>query len=188
MTMRHASCRLAGAALLASLAIVPVSAGAQTASAAPDRPANANAPSALPPAQAGLAAAEDARFAAQIRKDVAAVAAGMADELVYVHASGRRQTKADYLDGLARGAMRYTSITPSQRTVTTFGTGGFTRALLTSVIGNRTLQGSYLAVYRYRQRRWQLVSWQTTPIEEPKPADPASGIVSPLSPAGANHP
>ncbi|GEM_PF-2198052 len=105
----------------------------------------------------------------------------MAEELVYVHASGLRQTKAEYLDGLLHGPLSYTSIAISDRTAKVFGKVGFTRALYTIGVGNQTLRSSYLSVYVHRNRRWQLLSWQTTPIDSQMPFGPPQGFGTPSS-------
>lgn len=146
----------AGSVLLTS----PVAGRAQAAMTAPEAPS----------AEAGLVAAEDARFAALVHKDMAAVAAGLADDLVYVHATGRRQTKTEYLNGLLHGPATYLGVSASARTAKVFGDVGFTRAIYSLVLTDRIVRSSYLAVYVKRVGRWQLLSWQTTPDEAPIPA------------------
>lgn len=114
--------------------------------------------------EASLIAAEDARFAAQVHRDFAAIEAGLGDELVYSHATGRRQTRAEYLGALRSGGADYRRIDPSQRSSRVYGDIGVTRAVLAMQVGERTMLSSVLGVYVWRDARWQLVSWQTTPL------------------------
>jgi hypothetical protein len=130
-------------------------------------PASARPPVAAPAhGEASLIAAEDARFAAQIRHDVPAIAAGLGVELVYCHATGRRQSREDYLGAFQTGSAAYRRIEPSERIVHVYGDVGTTRAVLTMQVGDRQMRSSVLGVYVWRDRRWQLVSWQTTPLPD----------------------
>jgi hypothetical protein len=131
-------------------------------------PAIAKLPSAATAAhdETSLIAAEDARFAAQVHRDTAAIEAGLGDELVYSHATGRRQTRAQYLDALRTGTADYRRIDPSERSARVYGDVGVTRAVLAMQVGERTMRSSVLGVYIWRAARWQLVSWQTTPLPD----------------------
>jgi hypothetical protein len=114
-------------------------------------PASARHPVTTPAhSEASLISAEDARFAAQIRHDVAAIAAGLGVELVYCHATGRRQSREEYLTAFQTGSADV----------------GTTRAVLTMQVGDHRMRSSVLGVYLWRDRRWQLVSWQTTPLPD----------------------
>ncbi len=119
------------------------------------------------PAEASLLAAEDARFAAQIRHDTAMVGQGLGEELVYSHANGRRQSRAEYLAALKDGHLDYRSIQASERIAHVYGKVGVTRAVLSTQVGERSMRSSVLAVYVRRDGCWQLVSWQTTPLTDP---------------------
>jgi hypothetical protein len=166
--MEHTRSRLARAALFAAplfAALAGLSLVAMPVTAATRSPAGP----AAERGDAALAAAEDRRFEAQIRRDVPALDAVLADELVYVHANGRRQSKADYLAGMRSAGPGYRSIVTRERVVHTAGDFGMTRALIDMVVGEMHLSSSYLAVYVRRAGRWQLLSWQTSPAP-PAPA------------------
>jgi len=62
-----------------------------------------------------LLAFEDARFAAMVRADTVWLRDALADDLSYVHSSGRRETKAQYLESLGSGTLRYQEFTPRER-------------------------------------------------------------------------
>ena len=53
---------------------------------------------------------ERRRFAAQISKDFAVLDALFADDLVYTHANGHRDTKASYLESIRTGQSRYDQV------------------------------------------------------------------------------
>ena len=140
-------------------------------------------------AEQGLLAAEDARFRAQIAKDAPAVARGMADELIYTHANGRVQTKAEYMAGVDGPGPGARSIETEGRIVRLFGNGGMIRGIRRSMMGSMTLVDSYLAVYVKRDGRWQLLAWQTSPVPggaggPPGPGRPPAGPATQTAPDG----
>ncbi|HZZ10996.1 MAG TPA: nuclear transport factor 2 family protein, partial [Paraburkholderia sp.] len=53
---------------------------------------------------------EEARRAAMLAGDTAALAALLDEGLVYIHSTGTRDSRASYLDKLASGAMRYEAV------------------------------------------------------------------------------
>ncbi|MGZ5365950.1 MAG: nuclear transport factor 2 family protein [Mycobacterium sp.] len=61
--------------------------------------------------------AEDARFAAMIRADTAALAGMLADDLLYVHSNSRTETKAQFLMAVGSQAIRYLAFVPVERRV-----------------------------------------------------------------------
>jgi hypothetical protein len=120
-------------------------------------------------AETGLIHAEDARFRAQVEKDVATVGRGMADGLLYTHANGRVQTKAEYLQGLTDAKSSPQTIESRDRIVRVFGQGGMIRGVRHVFSGTREMIDSYLAVYERRDGRWQLLAWQTSPDPSASP-------------------
>ena len=124
---------------------------------------------------AALLAAEDARVQAQASGDIAAVETGLAEDLVYSHGNGRTQTKAEFLAGLRSNAGRPATITLSARNVRLYGSTGITHGTRHQQLGDRKMTDSYLAVYILRDRHWQLVAWQTTPLERPTIAETPTG-------------
>jgi hypothetical protein len=122
------------------------------------------------PTSETLLAAEDARFAAQVSGDAAALQSGIAEEAVFAHAAGFHQHKADFLAGVASGRMAYHAVRTHDRAALVSGTIGVVRGFVDIDIADRTSQNSYLAVYTWRDHRWQLLDWQTgaaTPPAKP---------------------
>lgn len=119
-------------------------------------------------------AAEDARFAAMVAADTAALAGMLADDLVYVHSSGRVETKDEFLKAIGSQAIKYLAFVPKERRVTLLDDKA---AVITGRADARVITGGqelgfdvrYTAVYGHAADRWQLRAWQTTRIP------PASG-------------
>ena len=116
-----------------------------------------------------LVAFEDARFAAMVRADTAWLRDALADDLSYVHSSGRRETKVQYLESVGSGTMRYQEFTSRDRQVRLLGPRS---AVVIGLAHARAISGGqpvdvdvrYLAVYERTGERWRLVAWQTTRV------------------------
>lgn len=116
-----------------------------------------------------LIAAEQQRLDAQVSQDVGALVRGIAEEATYVHANGIIQDKTAYLADVQAGKSRYRSIEVKERTAKLYGTIGITHSLLTLNVGvDRRILARATGVYVRRDGRWQVVSWQSTPVPEAK--------------------
>lgn len=152
--MRRRTIRRGLYILLAAL-LVPTRARSQT----PDSAATVQA----------VLAFEDARFAAMIAADTARLRDALADDLSYVHSSGRRETRAQYLASVGAGSLRYQAFTPRERQVRLLGARaavvvGLAHARAVSQGQSVDVDVRYLAVYERAGQRWKLVAWQTTRI------------------------
>jgi ketosteroid isomerase-like protein len=116
-------------------------------------------------------AAEKARTTALDHSDIAALQHIMADDVTYVHASGKVDTKASYLTAIRSGQLHYISWQPKDLHVRILG-GGDT-AVLTGeyrvrVTDSRVQKAPFdvslivLSVYERRHGTWQQVAWQST--------------------------
>jgi|SRR5580658_3855153 ketosteroid isomerase-like protein len=120
-------------------------------------------------AEASLIKAEDELFAADVQHDTAAIARGFADEAIFVHANGKVETKADYLQAVAKPSFTIKSISTENRVVRIFGKVGIVRGTKNLVVGDDMHKsGSYLTVYIMRDGRWQMLDEQSAPAP-PKP-------------------
>ncbi len=121
---------------------------------------------ALGAATQAVLAAEDQRFDAMVRGDTAALRSLLADGLTYTHSDGAQQSKAEFLQTIGSGALRYQSIKPEGRVVRLRGDVGVVtgRSAMRVTVGGEvhgfTIQ--YLAVYQHRSGQWQLLAWQST--------------------------
>lgn len=126
--------------------------------------------------QARLIALEDARFRAQVDRDLAELDRAIAPEAIYIHANGIIQSKAEYLHDVEAGASRYRSIEASERSVTILGDMAITHALVRLEVGvDRRIVARTTGVYVRRQANWLVLSWQSTPVtaSSAAPAAPA---------------
>ena len=114
---------------------------------------------------------DDRRFKAMVRSDLTALRMALADSLTYTHSSGVHDTKAQFLDSLTLGQLRYTSIIPEARSVRVEGGAGLvtgTARMEVTARGHDTrFRIRYLAVYVKAPGRWQMVAWQSTRVPEP---------------------
>lgn len=119
-----------------------------------------------------ILSAEDARFAAMIRADTAALVDMLDDDLVYVHSGGRTETKTQFLTSVGSQTIRYLAFVPVERLATLLDTAA---ALVMGRANARVILGAqhldidvrYIAVYGRTGGRWQLRGWQTTRITPP---------------------
>lgn len=116
-------------------------------------------------------AAEHARTTALDHSDVAALQKIMAGDDTYVHASGKSDSKASYLDAIRSGQLHYISWQPKGLHVRVFGGGDaavLTGEYLVRVIDSRVQKAPFdvdilvLSVYERRHGSWQQVAYQST--------------------------
>lgn len=119
--------------------------------------------------QEEVLAAEKARTAALEHGDAAALEMIFADDLTYVHASGKTDTKASYLAGIRSGELHYISWQPKAMHVRTMGGAGVIDGeYLVRVIDRRVKPDPFdvniffLGVYARRDGRWQMAAWEST--------------------------
>lgn len=111
-------------------------------------------------------AAEDARFAAMVAADPVALRRWLAEDLAYIHSTGRTEDREQLMESLLSGRMRYTAIQPSERQV---GFEGPDTAIVQGLARIQARAGDqaidfparYLAVYRQQGGAWRLRAWQS---------------------------
>ena len=140
----------------------------------------------LSKAEAGLVAADSARFQAMVAKDAAALELALADELVYIHSSSARQSKSEHLGDIKAGGATYKRLEPKEQVPYIYGDTGIIQGVADFVTGggNRpeiAFQLRYTSVYVQRQGRWQMVAFSCSRI-------PPGGVPSGPPPGGAGGP
>lgn len=127
-------------------------------------------------AAAAVAAAHDARIAATIKGDLAALGALMTDDLTYTHSSGVTETKAEFLDGLKSGKYLYRAIDAPSRKLRVHGDAAIVSGPVHVVIepgGKRTeLELYFTEIYVREAGKWRMALWHSTRL--PVPAAPAA--------------
>jgi hypothetical protein len=112
--------------------------------------------------------AEQDRYAAQMKGDVAAMQRLIGDDLVYIHSSTVQDTKASFIESIRSGNVKYRKMKRGDVKVRTYGciaivSGG--ASFDVTVKGeDRTLSLLFHAVYAKRTAGVQFVSWQATKL------------------------
>lgn len=117
-------------------------------------------------------AAELVRGRALLKGDATALAAVIADDLVYIHSTGKHESKADVLAGIRSGKVAYERFVPSQLNVHPVTPDV---AVLTGTIDQRKLGNGkwtdlkllFQSVWRRESGGWKLVGLQT--VQPPAP-------------------
>jgi hypothetical protein len=112
---------------------------------------------------------EEARTTALEHSDIAALVRIMADDVTYVHASGKVDTKSSYLAAVRSGQLHYISWRPMNLHVRVLGnTAVISGKYAVYVTDSRVQQSPFhiqiliLTVYARREGRWQQIAWQST--------------------------
>ncbi len=110
---------------------------------------------------------EKARVNATLTADTKKLEQMLAEEVVWIHSSGKRDSKATYIQAIAEGKARYKSMSVEQSEARIYGEIAITNGILefesialdNTITKVRTL---FTCVYRKKKGNWQVVSWQTT--------------------------
>ena len=117
-------------------------------------------------APAQLLEREQARYAAMVDADIPALAAAIADSVVFTHASGRIDTKESLLTRLGSGDLNYRSIDIGEVSVQAFPDSGVITGTTTLDVlaAGRELKVTmrFTSVWVRESGRWQLVAYQST--------------------------
>jgi ketosteroid isomerase-like protein len=118
-----------------------------------------------------IAAVDKARIAALLSRDRKALEEILSDQLIYVHSSGREETKELYVDRVVKAEYDYRSFVITRRDLhllneVVFDNGDSEIDIV--VNGNfREIAGRYLMVWRKEDGRWRLFRFHSAPIPRP---------------------
>jgi hypothetical protein len=112
---------------------------------------------------------EQRRIDAMVRRDLAALAALLADELSYTHSDGRSDTKESFLELVAGPALRYLAIDYSNEEVIDCGDAAIVRGIARMTLlrdpgGRQEYVVIFLDVWVRSGGRWQMAAWQATRV------------------------
>jgi Domain of unknown function (DUF4440) len=120
-------------------------------------------------ARAEVLAAENARTAAFVSRDMVALNNLLRDDLTYVHSSGRTDTKKSLMDAIRSDELHYISWTSKQTHVRITGDTAVLDGEYAVKVINRAASPEildmnvfFLTVYVRSGGRWQQMAWQTT--------------------------
>ncbi|MBM3393862.1 MAG: nuclear transport factor 2 family protein [Betaproteobacteria bacterium] len=110
--------------------------------------------------------AEEARYAAQMSNDFAAMERMFSDDLVYYHSSTVVDTKASFIESMRSGTVRYRKMTRGEVTTRVFGSVGIITGKgsfeVTARGQDMVLNLMFTVVWAKRVGTLQFVSWQAT--------------------------
>ena len=111
---------------------------------------------------------EQTRVDAVIKGDVAKLEQIFADDLVYTHSNARVESKADFLNSVKTGAIKYESMKHSNVKVSLYGNTAVMRGESDIRVVNNGQPAAFrirfLNVYVKKDGRWQMAAWQSTRI------------------------
>jgi hypothetical protein len=114
---------------------------------------------------------EARRFRAMTEADVATLDRLLSDDLVYTHASGWRQTKAEFLASIRSGELIYHSFAAANFQAKAYGNMILVTGRASGKVRSRgeelNVELLYLEAYVKQDGRWQLAAWEST-----RPASP----------------
>lgn len=112
--------------------------------------------------------AEDARYAAQMGDDFAAMDKLFSPDLVYIHTSSVLDNKASYIESMRSGAVKYKVMRRSEVTVRNFGC-----IAIINGIGNYDVRVKendinvvlrFTSIWQKKDNALEFISWQSTRI------------------------
>ncbi|WP_133915421.1 nuclear transport factor 2 family protein [Streptomyces sp. NBC_00582] len=111
------------------------------------------------------------RQEAMIRADVDALGELLADDVMWIHATARIDTKEGLLGSVASGRTKYLAIECSDETVRFHGGIAFLSGVAdmkAEIAGEtRDIQNRYTIVYAPAGDGWKVVNWQSTSVRKP---------------------
>jgi len=120
--------------------------------------------------QADVLKADDRRFDAMRKGDWAALDASLADDLIYVHSTARRESKGEHVGNLKAGKPHYRGIAPRERTAKVHGDVGIVNGISEMHVENAGKEQRftirYLAVYVKSAVGWRMIAWQSTKVPD----------------------
>ena len=100
--------------------------------------------------------------------DVESLAGLLADDVVYTHSNGDRDTKTSYIQKVATRHFEYVEITRPEERIVLAGETAIVAGRMTARIRiggeDRCLDNKSLAVWAHFSGRWQLLAFQGTVI------------------------
>ena len=116
-----------------------------------------------------LKEAELNRFKVMVAKDIPGLQAVLHKDLVYFHSSGVQDNKESYIASIASGKSSYVTITPEELQHRVYGKTGVNTGIVSILQqaadgAQTTIRLRFTDVYVYADKRWQMVSWQSTKL------------------------
>ncbi len=116
-----------------------------------------------------LKEAELNRFKVMVAKEIPGLQAVLHKDLVYFHSSGMQDSKDTYIASIASGKSSYVAITPEEMHQRVYGKTGINTGIVSILQqaadgAQTTIRLRFTDVFVYADKRWQMVSWQSTKL------------------------
>ena len=115
-----------------------------------------------------ILALEDRRRAALLSADIAELTRLFADDMVWIHGSGKSDGKAGMLDSIGSGKTKYLEIENSRQNIRFFGDVAVVDGLVAmrlNLAGEvKQIHSRFTICWARTSRDWQIVHWQSTPV------------------------
>lgn len=116
-----------------------------------------------------LKEAELNRFKVMVAKDIPGLQAVLHKDLVYFHSSGMQDSKDTYIASIVSGKSSYVAITPEEMQQRVYGKTGINTGIVSILQqaadgAQTTIRLRFTDVFVYADKRWQMVSWQSTKL------------------------
>jgi len=113
---------------------------------------------------------DDARFAAQLKADLAGLEDTFADGATYTHSSSVVETKKDFIEGIRTGRLKYKSYDRKDAVVALYGdTAVVTGKAFVVVVregADVPIRVQFTNVWVKRAGKWRMVAWHSTRLPE----------------------
>lgn len=121
------------------------------------------------PAADAVRAAADGWRDALMRQDKAALDRLLADDLVYTHAGGKTQNKAEYIAAVTTGPSHYESFTDSDTKIRVYGNVAILTGYVdVKLVGRDLYRVRTLEIYKNNNGRWQFAVKEGVRVPKPE--------------------
>lgn len=118
--------------------------------------------------QAAVEAADNERIRATLATDIGALTTLYSEDLVYVHASGVKDTRESLLATVRDGPTRYRDLRRQEAQVRVYGDTAVLNGTFTADVvmngADRSFYASFMSVWIRSHAAWVMVAWQATSI------------------------
>jgi len=119
---------------------------------------------------AELIAADEARYQALYRLDIASLERMLADDYLHVHANGKIDDKAAFLASIQAARYRFVDARRTEQQLRIAGAAvllcGKTRTTLDIGGETKVMANAFVTLWLPLEARWKLQYWQATPLPQ----------------------
>lgn len=119
----------------------------------------------------GVREAADGWRSALLKQDKAGLDRYLADELTYIHAGGKTQTKAEYIEAVTTGPSHYESFNKTDVKIRVYGKVAVLSGYVdVKTVGRDAYRVRTLEIYKENNGQWQLADKESVRAREERPS------------------